>query len=149
MLSIFGEWERPNYLNVCVPLEVFPFILCAHNISSYRLVDCFHARETKRNLIHAGLHVDLYQEIESTYACMEHSAGTGASLFGVLCSQTPPPSNYVYIELSGRLDASPPRPLLYSRISKGEGYKCRVGVSRNVRACAYVRCAPVRRIYET
>ena len=32
---------------------------------------------------------------------------TGVSLFGGLCSQTLPPSNYVYIELSARLDASP------------------------------------------
>ena len=29
------------------------------------------------------------------------------SLFGGLCSQTLPPSNYVYIKLSARLDASP------------------------------------------
>ena len=32
---------------------------------------------------------------------------TCVSLFGGLCSQTLPPSNYVYIELSARLDASP------------------------------------------
>ena len=37
---------------------------------------------------------------------MEHSAGTGVFLFGSLCSQTVPSSNYVYIELSARLDAS-------------------------------------------
>ena len=52
------------------------------------------------------------------------------SLFGGLCSQT----------------ASPLLPLhLVSSMAKGEGYKCRVGVSRNFRACAYVRCAPARR----
>ena len=28
--------------------------------------------------------------------------------------------------------------------SKGYTYTCRVGVSRNFRACAYVRCAPAR-----
>ena len=28
-------------------------------------------------------------------------------LFGGLCSQTLPPSNYVYIELSARVDAPP------------------------------------------
>ena len=28
--------------------------------------------------------------------------------------------------------------------SKGKGYTCSVGVSRNFRACAYVRCAPAR-----
>ena len=39
---------------------------------------------------------------------MGHSAGTGVSLFGGgLCSQTLPPSNYVHIELSARLDESP------------------------------------------
>ena len=42
------------------------------------------------------------------YACMEHSVGTGVSLpLRCLCSHTLPPSNYVYIELSARLDASP------------------------------------------
>ena len=80
---------------------------------------------------------------------MEQSAGTGASLSGGLCSQTLPPSNYVYIELSARLDASPALGRLHglsstplvSSYSKGhgKGYKCRVGVSRNFRACAYVR----------
>ena len=57
---------------------------------------------------------------------MEQSAGTDVSLslslFGGLCSQTASPL------------------LLVSSMAKGEGYKCRVGVSRNFRACAYVRC---------
>ena len=38
------------------------------------------------------------------------------SLFDGLCSHTLPPSNYVYIELSARLDASPHVPL--SAVSK-------------------------------
>ena len=34
--------------------------------------------------------------------------------------------------------------------SKGKGYTCRVGVSRNFCACAYVRCAPdARYIYSS
>ena len=36
------------------------------------------------------------------------------SLFGGLCNQTLPPSNYVYIELSARLDASPALGCLHS-----------------------------------
>ena len=39
------------------------------------------------------------------------------SLFGGLCSQTLPPSNYVYIELSARVDAPP----ALARLAKGKG----------------------------
>ena len=44
------------------------------------------------------MHVDLWSRAPGQ---------TCLSLFGGLCSQTVPPSNYVYIELSARIDASP------------------------------------------
>ena len=67
-------------------------------------------------------------------------------LFGGLCSQMLPPSNYMYIELSSGIDASPALGCLHGLSStdygKGQGSKCRIRVSRNFRACAYLRCAP-------
>ena len=50
------------------------------------------------------------QEMESTLLLCMYGAerrDRRLSLFGGLCSQTVPPSNYVYIELSARIDASP------------------------------------------
>ena len=110
LLSIFGERERPNYSarqSVFHLRSCFLFIFCAHN----RLVYCFHARETKRNLVYRS------QEIESKLLLCMYGAqhrDRHVSLFGGLCGQTLPPSNYVYIELSARLDASPALGCLYT-----------------------------------
>ena len=53
------------------------------------------------------------------------------SLFGGLCSQTASPLLLCICSLVSSMAKA-----------KGEGYKCRVGVSRNFSACAYVKCAP-------
>ena len=73
---------------------------------------------------------------------------TCLSLFGGFCSQTLPPSNYMYIKLSSEIDASPALGCLHGLSStdygKGERVKmstCHVGVSRNFGTCAYLRCA--------
>ena len=67
----------------------------------YRRVDCYHARETKRNLW------SIYMYTKKWRARCSERRDRRLSLFGGLCSQTVPPSNYVYIVLSARIDASP------------------------------------------
>ena len=144
MLSIFGQRERPNYSarqSVFHLRRCFLFILCAHNISTDMLI------QTESSLYYTCIarnreYIVIFMHVWSTapgQACL--------SLFGGVCSQMLPPSNYFYIHLSARLDASPAFGCLngLAYIAKGKGYKCRIGVSRNFRACAYVRCAPARR----
>ena len=92
------------------------------------------------------------------YACMRDSSTAPGqaclSLFGDLCRQTLPPSKYMYLELGVWTHASATlrqshaadRAFDFAQRAKGQGiYTCRVGVSRKFRACAYVRCEPVRR----
>ena len=59
----------------------------------------------------------------------------------LFCSQTLPPSNYVYIELSARVEAPPALGCLHGLSSSSfSKILCRVGVSRNFSASAYGRC---------
>ena len=119
-------------------------LVCTEHI--YRRVDCYHARETKRNLW------SIYMYTKKWRARCSERRDRRLSLFGGLCSQTVPPSNYVYIVLSARIEAPPAlgsRLLLciwLARMAKGKGYTCRVDVSRKFGACAYVKCAPDGRI---
>ena len=87
------------------------------------------------------------------YACMRDSSTAPGqaclSLFGDLCRQTLPPSKYIHVSRARRwthasatLRQSHAADRAFD-FAKGI-YKCRVGVSRKFRACAYVRCAPVR-----
>ena len=76
------------------------------------------------------------------------------SLFGDLCRQTLPPSKYMYLELgvwthaSATLRQSHAADRAFDFAQRAK-YTCRVGVARKFRACAYVRCEPVRRTRHT
>ena len=121
----------------------------------HRRVDFCHAWE-KQTITKHGKYMHICIHVYM-HVC-EIQAGLGQAclfLFGGLCRQTLPPLNYMYLELGVWTDASPtlrqsPQQdkmfvLPSHRIrSKGKGYTCRVGISRNFRTCAYalyVRCA--------
>ena len=102
MIQLFSYRPRQFVFH----LRCFLLIWCAQDISTDVLIVIMHEKNKTESMVY----IRVYQEMESTLLLCMYGAerrDRRLSLFGGLCSQTVPPSNYVYIELSARIDASP------------------------------------------
>ena len=130
----------------------FLFVLCAHDISTDLLIfPCMRKRKPNQNMrstlnMHAcevlaqrrGRRVSLSSAISVGRRSLLRTTCISRSALG----HTRLP---LFASLHNKRRRSCRRSSLRFR-SKGKGYICRVGVSRNFRACAYGRVTPVENI---
>ena len=93
-------------------------VLCAQDISTDVLIVIMH----EKNKMECTCSLSTCTRKYGEYIVWSRVPGqTCLSLFGGVCSQMLPPSNYMYIELSSGIDASPALGCLHSLSSTDYG----------------------------